>query len=165
MKKNNKIQDDAQSLQMAVRQSVIFYTTKKTKIIIKENELRSGNLILGFYEYEEDNRIDKCVCEFLGYTPFSNYFNVKGEIYIEEFTKFEPISLTEEWLLKFGFLIIEINGKFEATLPNFRYNIYWNKYTDGFLFCDGETVLINFNYVHELQNLVFVLGQRELTVA
>ena len=80
---------------------------------------------------------------------------------------FKPktIQLTEEWLLKFGFLIIEINGKFEATLPNFRYNIYWNKYTDGFLFCDGETVLINFNYVHELQNLVFVLGQRELTVA
>ena len=80
---------------------------------------------------------------------------------------FKPktIQLTEEWLLKFGFFIIEINGKFEATLPNFRYNIYWNKYTDGFLFCDGETVLINFNYVHELQNLVFVLGQRELTVA
>ena len=38
MKKNNKIQDDAQSLQMAVRQSVIFYTIKKIKIIIKENK-------------------------------------------------------------------------------------------------------------------------------
>lgn len=78
---------------------------------------------------------------------------------------FRPIKLTDEWLNKLGFFIVETNGKFEATLPNFRYNIYWTKHTDGFLFCDGETALINFNYLHELQNLVFYVGQRELTVA
>ena len=125
--------------------------------MIQINELRIGNLIRvnGILSKIEiiNNELDEVY--FLG-----------EDFYHSDFCcNIEPIPITKEWLLKFGFLIIEINGKFEATLPNFRYNIYWNKYTDGFLFCDGETVLINFNYVHELQNLVFVLGQRELTVA
>ena len=126
---------------------------------MKANELRRGNLVK-WYDvskvlelHSEKNKFDNV------------YIECEESFEWTEYNKLEPIPLTEEWLLKFGFLIIEINGKFEATLPNFRYNIYWNKYTDGFLFCDGETVLINFNYVHELQNLVFVLGQRELTVA
>ncbi len=126
---------------------------------MKANELRIGNLVK-WYDvskvlelHSEKNKFDNV------------YIECEESFEWTEYNKLEPIPLTEEWLLKFGFLIIEINGKFEATLPNFRYNIYWNKYTDGFLFCDGETVLINFNYVHELQNLVFVLGQRELTVA
>ena len=127
--------------------------------MLKNNELRIGNLVK-WYDvskvlelHSEKNKFDNV------------YIECEESFEWTEYNKLEPIPLTEEWLLKFGFLIIEINGKFEATLPNFRYNIYWNKYTDGFLFCDGETVLINFNYVHELQNLVFVLGQRELTVA
>lgn len=127
--------------------------------MLKNNELRIGNLVK-WYDvskvlelHSEKNKFDNV------------YIECEESFEWTECNKLEPIPLTEEWLLKFGFLIIEINGKFEATLPNFRYNIYWNKYTDGFLFCDGETVLINFNYVHELQNLVFVLGQRELTVA
>ena len=127
--------------------------------MLKTNELRIGNLVK-WYDvskvlelHSEKNKFDNV------------YIECEESFEWTEYNKLEPIPLTEEWLLKFGFLIIEINGKFEATLPNFRYNIYWNKYTDGFLFCDGETVLINFNYVHELQNLVFVLGQRELTVA
>ena len=127
--------------------------------MLKNNELRIGNLVK-WYDvskvlelHSEKNKFDNV------------YIECEESFEWTEYNKLEPIPLTEEWLLKFGFFIIEINGKFEATLPNFRYNIYWNKYTDGFLFCDGETVLINFNYVHELQNLVFVLGQRELTVA
>lgn len=126
---------------------------------MKANELRIGNLVK-WYDvskvlelHSEKNKFDNV------------YIECEESFEWTEYNKLEPIPLTEEWLLKFGFLIIEINGKFEATLPNFRYNIYWNKYTDGFLFCDGGTVLINFYYVHELQNLVFVLGQRELTVA
>ena len=122
---------------------------------MKANELRVGNLIYNdFGEIQPVYGVDeKSILTKVEENGWSICFKPK------------TIQLTEEWLLKFGFFIIEINGKFEATLPNFRYNIYWNKYTDGFLFCDGETVLINFNYVHELQNLVFVLGQRELTVA
>ena len=126
---------------------------------LSEKDLRIGNLVK-WYDvskvlelHSEKNKFDNV------------YIECEESFEWTEYNKLEPIPLTEEWLLKFGFLIIEINGKFEATLPNFRYNIYWNKYTDGFLFCDGETVLINFNYAHELQNLVFVLGQRELTVA
>jgi hypothetical protein len=77
----------------------------------------------------------------------------------------KPIKPTKEILTKMGFFIVETNGTFEATLPNFRYSIQTAEDYDGFFFCDGETVLTNFDYLHELQNLVFVLGQRELTVA
>ena len=127
---------------------------------MKTSELMIGNYVMAINNYEDIFYVN-CI---YGYRDL----NITSGIYKNYDTtirNIKPIPLTEEWLLKFGFLIIEINGKFEATLPNFRYNIYWNKYTDGFLFCDGETVLIHFNYVHELQNLVFVLGQRELTVA
>ena len=127
--------------------------------VLKASDLRIGNKIL-----------------FLGdVVTFKNIteFREDGIFWIKTFEPkiesknfhFKPIKLTEEWLNKLGFFIVETNGKFEATLPNFRYNIYWTKHTDGFLFCDGETALINFNYLHELQNLVFALGQRELTVA
>ena len=77
----------------------------------------------------------------------------------------KPIKPTKEILTKMGFFIIETNGTFEATLPNFRYSVQTAKDYNGLFFCDGETVLTNFNYLHELQNLIFVLGQRELTVA
>jgi hypothetical protein len=115
---------------------------------MKANELRKGSVT--------EQGVVKTFCERGVHVGF-------GKCY--EFSELTPTKATKEILNKIGFFIVETNGKFEATLPNFRYNIYWDKYTDGFLFCDGETVLINFNYVHELQNLVFVLGQRELTVA
>ena len=131
------------------------------------NELRIGSLI-SLYRNPQDKEVCIGKIKSIYYSPtvYECYVAELDDGFVVNIEKgIKRITLTEEWLLKFGFFIIEINGKFEATLPNFRYNIYWNKYTDGFLFCDGETVLINFNYVHELQNLVFVLGQRELTVA
>lgn len=76
----------------------------------------------------------------------------------------KPILLSREWLLKFGFCIVDINGTIEATLPSFRYNIQTVVDYNGFFFCDEENVLTNLLYVHELQNLIFALSKKELTI-
>jgi hypothetical protein len=79
-----------------------------------------------------------------------------------ELSDCEPIPLTKDWLLKFGFFIAETNGTLEATLINFRYTVQTANDYNGFFFCDGEIVLINFEYVHQLQNLFFSLSGKEL---
>ena len=145
----------------------------KLDIMITSKELRLGNYILGFYEDEdglEENEdvLFETVCQvtsldYSGFLDFSIYVESEHKN-TEVYEKFEGIKLTKDWLNKLGFFIVETNGTFEATLQNFRYSVQIVKEYDGFLFCDGEKVLTNFNYVHELQNLVFILGHRELTV-
>jgi hypothetical protein len=113
---------------------------------MKANELRIGNLVLipynksnkkeGFYEVTIS-----AVGGFGGYIGPEDY---------------QPISLTEEWLLKFGFIS----------------NPYEDRYEKGVLHveCDktkGETQLWienmpHIKYVHELQNLYFALTGEEL---
>jgi len=73
------------------------------------------------------------------------------------------IPLTEEILLKCGFVIVDFNG-IEASLENSRYSVKSVKDYDGWFFCDGDSVLTNFKYLHQLQNLYFALTQTELTI-
>ena len=142
--------------------------------MITSKDLRLGNYILGFHEDEdglEENEdvLFEAICQvtsldYSGFLDFSIYVE-SDDTNVEVYEKFEGIKLTEEWLNKLGFFIIETNGTFEATFPNFRYSVKTAKDYNGFFFCDGETVLTNFNYVHELQNLCFALTQRDLTIA
>ena len=55
------------------------------------SELRKGNLILGNYENEEDEKINSTICTFLGYDPFNNYFWVENKEGIEEFCNFQGV--------------------------------------------------------------------------
>ncbi|MCT3817806.1 hypothetical protein HZQ56_17860 [Elizabethkingia anophelis] len=72
---------------------------------------------------------------------------------------YKPIELTEEWLLKLGF----IKSKFSS-------NCF--KITNGykFDFAGGEVLYLDsirlehIKYVHQLQNLHFALGGEELTI-
>ena len=73
-----------------------------------------------------------------------------------------PIPLTDEWLLKLGF---KKNGR-DWELPNFRFHVNKPINYNGFVFCDGYTVITEkIQYVHQLQNLYFALTGAELTVA
>jgi hypothetical protein len=72
----------------------------------------------------------------------------------------EPIPLTEEWLIKFGFETDKI--------------MFWNGvmsmgyYSDGFYYCPTSSIIlkrgIEIKYVHQLQNLYFALTGNELTI-
>jgi hypothetical protein len=81
---------------------------------------------------------------------------------IVDIDRLSGIPLTEEWLLKFGFIIIETNKCVEAFKENFRYSIQQVENSNQWFWCDGETVITNFKYVHQLQNLYFALTNQEL---
>jgi hypothetical protein len=72
----------------------------------------------------------------------------------------QPIPLTEEWLLKFGF---EKNHNNQFILMKGSVDILFNKDLNGWT-CDGINFSINQTlYVNQLQNLYFALTGLELT--
>ena len=102
---------------------------------MKANELRTGNLIELQGKFRRLIMID----------AMANVVDVSrvGLLCINEV---KPIPLTEEWLLKFGFIW---DGDIKILKG------YLNDYVDG----NGEARL---KYVHQLQNLYFALTGEEL---
>ena len=85
--------------------------------------------------------------------------------YIDVISQYEPIPLTEEWLIKLGF------EKLTDSKDGFKNTTY--TYTKGISFIvyfDGVRLSTNFwmgnekHYVHQLQNLFYVLSGEELTL-
>jgi len=110
---------------------------------MKANELRIGN-----YIYFED--------ELLKF-DFEMGWN---------FDYIKPIPLTEEWLLKFGF----VDGSYLYKNYKVKAGDYWNsvKFYEG-EWCynndDSDAAcyfLTTIKYVHQLQNLYFALTNEEL---
>ena len=81
---------------------------------------------------------------------------------IVDLDRFSGIPITKEWLLKFGFFIVKTNGLIESTLPNFRFTLNQVKDYNGFFFCENENVLMNIDYVHEIQDLFSAFLKRDL---
>ena len=81
---------------------------------------------------------------------------------IVDLDRLSGIPITKEWLLKFGFFIVKANGLIEATLPNFRFTLNKVKDYNGFFFCENENVLMNIDYVHEIQDLFSAFLKRDL---
>lgn len=82
---------------------------------------------------------------------------------------YNPIPLTEEWLVRFGFAWID----FEEENPEFLGFIYRNE----ILFSSGKSTefgivrykcktigYVDIKYVHQLQNIYFALTGQELTL-
>lgn len=109
------------------------------------HELRIGNYIL---------KNDK-----LHYCSWMTIRDIKTQS-IEEDDKFEPIPLTEEWLLKFGFEINETYCSKKINKTN-EFNIMF--FDDGWLLCDCD-IHCKIKYVHQLQNLFWILCGEELTI-
>jgi hypothetical protein len=109
---------------------------------MKATELRLGNWI---YNNNVEYQVTPYVIEEL-------WASVRGWV--------QPIPLTKEWLLKFGFKKSDNYGNDEYRLDGYSY------FRGSFYISDcdecGESVEINF--VHELQNLYFALTKKELTI-
>jgi len=108
---------------------------------MKANELRIGNLIMK----------DGEVFQSTEYTPL---------IMVRYGERFDPIPLTEEWLLKFGFEKVKV--------------IWFLNHYGFCLWFDGNDWCVMYNamknnivcylkHVHQLQNLYFILTGEELT--
>jgi len=82
---------------------------------------------------------------------------------------FDAIPLTEEWLLKFGFKQRE-NEAYEFFEIDSVIGLFYLRpsYLGGYYFgndvSDELNDQINYEYVHQLQNLYFALTGEELTV-
>lgn len=75
-----------------------------------------------------------------------------------------PIQLTEDWLLRLGFVVTETNNGIECYYFGSRYSIFKPKDCSVWIFCDGENALTNFEHIHTLQNIWFALTNQELTL-
>jgi len=111
---------------------------------MKTNELRVGNWV--FEDFERKWEIE----------DFNNYHRASYGDEISD--KIEPIKLTEEWLLDFGFnktasKFFDINelSLLKRIGTESDYYVYIN-----------EALTLTVSYVHELQNLYFALIRKEL---
>ena len=114
-------------------------------------ELRIGNYVMGNKPFQLDLNT---------FNMMWNHWNLKKEL------RFEPITLTEQWLIDFGFELLE-QKVYTKQITNFI-NIYitieygascYIGYSEADN-CDLD--LRDIYSVHQLQNLYFVLTNKEL---
>lgn len=122
---------------------------------MKANELRIGNWI-------NDNGYNSII----GVID-SHYhaIQISGSPRMIALETIEPIPITEEWLVKFGFVRL---GNQETWFGR----ALWTKGTfavmHGYGTTNGQRTrydMIEFDYVHQLQNLYFALTGEELTIS
>ncbi len=125
---------------------------------MKTSHLRIGNLVQFENEFHHIAAIqwDKTIRLKCEDSTHANYY--RGTIGCYGMYSIDPIPLTEEWLLKFGFIS----------------NPYEDRYEKGLIHveCDktkGATYLwINnmphIKHIHQLQNLYFAITGEELTI-
>lgn len=121
---------------------------------MKVNELRIGNLITAMYE--GDYAINQIVVNAVSEIGVNRSYG-ETEFYIENC---EPIPLTEEWLVKCGF--IEHHDCYVKDFIVGLYIIYSKKRKEFVYDINGMDVDCNIQYLHQLQNLYFALTGEEL---
>jgi len=120
--------------------------------MIKPNELRIGNLLM----YSDNSGIWKVS----GIHEFGiDCFDDIEETYME-YENFEGIPLTEEWLVKFGFIkdlgLTYGLDKLNISLTGVQYD-FGRTYFNSWCILERQP-----EFVHQLQNLYFALIGKEL---
>jgi len=129
---------------------------------MKASELRIGNLVVR--KFYNPDRID------LSHTVENNdfYWYEESGCDDEYWDNFTPIPLTEEWLLKFGWVWNEETNSYEK-YPNgdarmhLQFRDVSNSYS-MFNYVLKALIADRIWYVHQLQNLYFALTGNELNI-
>jgi len=118
---------------------------------MKAAELRIGNYVNAEHKMYGEKYI---VVESVGFDSI----NISFRRYLIE--NIEPIPLTEEWLLRFGFE--ELKNKFYTKGRMSYHAKYGWKILEKWV--SGWLGVQEIKYVHQLQNLYFALSGEELTL-
>jgi len=118
--------------------------------MIQKEHLRIGNLVkygTAIYIVDElrDNNITLCDSEFIPDTYYGTYAEI------------EPIPLTEDLLVRLGF--VQKESVYTLRLASFELVFY--KYSNSLEFY-LESVGVDIMYAHQLQNLIFALSGTNL---
>ena len=133
--------------------------------MIQANELRIGNLVFRDELNIENGKWDELTIK-INYQDIFNLIN--GNDMVK--TAYNPIPLTEKWLIKLGFKkyidFLNIAYIYDLTpLCGFTYDIETKRVT---ILENGNSmshwIERKIEYVHELQNLYFALRGQELTI-
>lgn len=120
---------------------------------MKANELRIGNYVtclgedrevIGITKHNGTNETARHYVQFKGMFPLM-------------LVHIKPIPLTEEWLLKFGFVLD--TDSHQIVFMNKTLSLYKQ---DGIYWCDILWDSLEIKHVHQLQNLYFALTGNEL---
>lgn len=114
--------------------------------MIKVSELRIGN-----YYADKHGNIEK-VTQLMGY-PLERIDDLPNDWAL-------PVPITEEWLVKFGFIGFA-DDRIEYKKGNLR--LSWSELSGCYTFCEG-IVFVEIHHLHQLQNLHIALTGQELTV-
>jgi len=128
---------------------------------MNENELRIGNLVKYMDEHLPVLAIDSekefKEYDLIGVVTLPTFWNGRRmSCQGRWMNQVEPIELTEEWLLKFGF-------EAENGYP-FKMLFGYIKIRNGKWFFKYYSFDIELLYVHQLQNLYFALTREELQI-
>lgn len=126
---------------------------------MKVIELRIGNYIHLDPDYLKDVVFKVITLEYYGLI-LDSYD--KGCIkYSYSDYKIQPIKLTEEWLLNFGFETSAWDNysTYRKMVGNNDYTIVFDEYLNTYV---GDIKINEIKYVHQLQNLYFALTGKEL---
>lgn len=127
---------------------------------MKENQLRIGNFI---DEHNDEFLIITGINEGDVYFISSQIINpgialpVKNKI-----ERIKPIPLTEEWLLKFGFIEDEDGWHHDGSGYHFGLRKIYGEFV--YFHSNGTPCSQDINQVHKLQNLFFAINGEELTI-
>jgi hypothetical protein len=122
--------------------------------MIKANELRIGNLV----------KYDNCVKVIDVINDSKNIVEFEDGDTVYAVFHCQPIPLTEEWLLKFGFVdknyTLELKAKRKTIVFNWFSKVVSTGKRSGYY----SRKYRHIKYVHQLQNLYFALTGEELEV-
>lgn len=118
---------------------------------MKASDFRIGNLVKKSLKSGNGRKV---ICE-IGYADIQRIHEDTGSF------NYDPIQITEKWLLKFRF------EKIDHRIDGIIYKKSWLRFNEYFKVKDWMGGYIDSNnckYVHQLQNLYFALTGEELTI-
>ena len=124
--------------------------------MIQANELRIGNWVSVEKQGVRYNERIQSI------SAYSGKFNTFEDPHYERIETLEPISLTEEWLLKLGFKKQMAWTFYIPIIGNMKLVYYLGE--KGWSIGNKEYSDHECKYVHQLQNLYFALTGEELTI-